>query len=245
MDREMQKHYFHSIPKSNNDIEKREDSLRLCIVFRTGQNAEHSFDSGRPCDDLSPKEGPVQIFSNKILELAEGEVYTREQLFQMGAHRMQQRGISGNMETSADAMIISSLREDKLGCDRFHQFVYAVEQKKGGKAVLTSKEKNLPIRVFRSSHYESPFKAISMNERKSCSTIYRYDGLYKVMRYREPVVPGRPFIFEFRRIDASKNAGSEAYPNRCSNRDVFPNDTETLLVFDGRSHRHYSNCQSL
>lgn len=217
MDLEMQEHYFHSVPKTKDDQSagKQEDSVRLCIVFRTGSNFSQNSDSGRPCEDLGPKSFPLQIFGNHIPGLSEGNVYTRGQLFAMGAHRMQQRGISGKIETGADAIIVSGLREDKLGCDRFVQFVYAVEQRKGGKSVLTSFQKGLPIRIFRSSHYQSPYKAVSKDEHKTA--IYRYDGLYKVVRHRNPLTPQRPFIFELLRVDPTAGAGKDDDAKRYSN----------------------------
>ncbi|CAJ1953968.1 unnamed protein product [Cylindrotheca closterium] len=216
MDGEMQKYYFHSVPKSKETVGA-EESFRLSIVFRTGNDVYQLQDSGRPCENLAPKIRPAQIFGNKINGLDEGTLYSRAELFNMGAHRMQQRGISGNVKAGADAMIVSGLREDKLGVDHFCKLVYAVEQVKGGMSVMTSFNKGLPIRVFRSSNYQSRYKAISMSEMKDSSTKYRYDGLYKVVKKRDPVTCKGPFIFELCRVEA----GTDENSNRFNNREVF------------------------
>ncbi|KAL3927363.1 MAG: hypothetical protein SGBAC_013116 [Bacillariaceae sp.] len=221
MDKQMQQHYFHSVPKTTNTVVS-EDSFRLSIVFRTGSDFMQWQDSGQPCENLAPKARPLQLFGNGILGLFEGETYTRSELFNMGAHRMQQRGISGKMKAGADAMIVSGLREDKLGRDYFHQLVYAVEQCKGGMSVMTSSKKGLPIRVFRSSNYESPYKANSMADAKNASTRYRYDGLYKVVTSCKPLENKNLFIFELHRLEA----GSDEHSNRIDNKKVLAEYTQ-------------------
>lgn len=222
MDKEMQGHYFHSVPKTTDTVVSEDDSFRLSIVFRTGRDFIQWQDSGQPCENLAPKVRPLQLFGNGILGLVEGETYTRLELFNMGAHRMQQRGISGNMKAGADAMIVSGLREDKLGRDYFHQLVYAVERYKGGMSVMTSSKNGLPIRVFRSSNYESPYKASKMADAKNASTSYRYDGLYEVVTSCKPLENENLFIFELHRLDA----GTDEHSNRVANKNVLTEYTQ-------------------
>jgi len=227
MDGKMQEFYFHSVPKTKDTVATDDGSYRLSIVFRTGRDCSLSQDSGQPCEDLAPKVLPSQVFGKDILGLSEGRLYSRLELFNMGAHRMQQRGISGNMKAGADAMIVSGLRQDGLGCDRFHQLVYAVERKKGGVSVKTSFDKSLPIRVFRSSNYdESPYKATSMDDTKLTSTRYRYDGLYEVVKYCEPLVKNGPYFFELHRLDSSSSEDIDESPNEYANRDVLEEYTQ-------------------
>jgi hypothetical protein len=210
----MQRHYVHSVPREKKETKEQDNSSRIAIVFRTGNEVRYSRDSGRPCTDLSPRTPKFQVFGNQIPGLVEGDVYPRSELFQRCAHLMQQRGISGNEITGADAIIVSGRREDGLGTDQFLKLMYAVESAKGAKSVVTSSKKKLPIRVFRSSIYKSPYRALRPPSfHKACQTVYRYDGLYRVMAFQEPSAPKGPFKFELHRIDAGPDDMSNRIPN--------------------------------
>lgn len=208
MDGEMQMHYLHSVPKRNREEEECDNKCRLTVVFRAGENLMVQNDSGKPVQDLSPKAHKKQIFG-RINEIFEGHSYTRLKLFNLNAHRMQQRGISGNQKTGADAIIVSGHRKDKLEEDNFHSLLYAAERGIGALGLVESYKNRLPIRVFRSSKYRSALNAVLMSKTKDTQTKYRYDGLYQILSYDKPTVSKGAFVFQLRR----SKAGSDAYSN--------------------------------
>ena len=214
MDGEMQKYYIHSVPKDKEN-KKQESSTRVVVVFRTGKRVLLSNDTGRSCEDLSPRPPKIQIFGKTIEGLKEGHVYTRPMLYQMNAHYMQQRGVSGNITNGCDAIIVSGLREDKLGEDALFTLMYAVEKKKGGASVVTSFEKKLPVRIFRSSGYNHPFRAHSPSGQtgKKTKTWYRYDGLYIVVSYEKPTVLKGPYKFQLKRVEQGEGVFLNDIPN--------------------------------
>lgn len=234
----MQQYYVHSVPREK---ETKERSTRIAVVFRTGNEVKYARDSGKACNRLSPKPPKVQIFGNAIPGLVEGYVYPRFELFERCAHLMQQRGISGNLTTGADAIIVSGLREDRLGSDHFLQFMYAVESAKGGRSVVTSYEKRLPIRVFRSSVYKSPYRAQQPPrvDRKPHQTVYRYDGLYQVVSYLEPRLHKGPFEFYLHRIDA----GSNEMFNRIRNSEFAINCCRLGTIVDMERREYFESAQ--
>lgn len=87
--------------------------------------------------------------------------------------------MSGNRTRGCEAIIVSNRRKDKLGTDYFDRLVYAVENAKGGAALLINFRRNLPIRVFRSSHENNIFP--SPKHESGCPG-YRYDGIYTIQR---------------------------------------------------------------
>jgi hypothetical protein len=96
-----------------------------------------------------------------------------------------------------DAIIVS-VRKDKLGpdeLDSFHKFTYVAERKNGALSMTTSFKSGFVIRVFRSTRYNSPFKAIS----NSRSAQYRYDGLYNVKLVR---LQSESYFFHLERVVA-------------------------------------------
>lgn len=211
MDGEMQKHYVHSVPKTT-DAEMSEETARLCIVFRTGDDLSLKKDSGRPCTNpTKPQVRPQQIFG-RIPGLAECQVYRRTVLVQMGAHQQQNAGISGNMQSGADAIIVSGKREDGLEKDTFFHLTYAAERKIGALALVKSCEQELPVRVFRSSKYNSKYRAVSKDSfTNNKNTIYRYDGLYKVTSYRNPRIPMGAYVFQLQRVKKGTDELSNAF----------------------------------
>lgn len=223
----MQEHYFHSVPQMKENTE--DDYCRMVIVFRTGDQVSFSRDTGRACTDLSPRKPKIQTFGNGVPGIEEGCIYTRAELFKNCAHLMQQRGISGNMKDGCDAIIVSGLREDKLGTDDFLKLMYAAESVKGALSVLCSFEQNKPIRIFRSSIYNSPFRAIGRNSK--LQRFYRYDGLYRVVKFKRPDHDKGPYQFELERAEA----GQDDFLNNIPNIDFTAHCQKlgTLLVCDG------------
>jgi hypothetical protein len=144
------------------------------------------------------------IFGNCIEGLKEGSNYTRKELFTYNYHRYatlgygseqshidphvvllthlhrrtQQKGVSGTADKGCDAIIVSGARPDGLGEDNLFTLMYAASPRE-----LTSKEKEIPIRVFRSTELDSVLKAVRQRG-ETPTPRYRYDGLYHVSRYR-------------------------------------------------------------
>jgi alkylated DNA repair dioxygenase AlkB len=200
----MQFFYSHSVPQPpvclydtiNNDDESR----RLSVVFRTGDQVIIDKDSGRERLDLSPRPIQTYTFGSAIRGLEEGGVYERMHLYHLGAHIAQQRGVSGNKDMGCASIIVAGKREDGLGTDEFHTLMYAASTTNGALAMAKScKEKRL-IRVFRSSAYASRFRA--RKETKNKKNMYRYDGLYFISRYEE----GRVYKFFMTRLGINVNA---------------------------------------
>jgi hypothetical protein len=140
---------------------------------------------------------------------------------------MAQRGISGNQSFGCDAIIVSGARKDGKGGDNFYNLVYCAESTVGGGSILKSMASKNCIRVFRSSVLQNPFRCTGVvNQKKSASALYRYDGLYRVTQvsfadevsgkkvYEEPehssrMVSGRLYHFYLSRVEA----GTEACTN--------------------------------
>jgi hypothetical protein len=243
MDGEMQKHYIHSVPKDR-DKEKTK-SCRMVIVFRTGDKSSFYRDTGTACTDLSPRQPKMYVFGNKVANLEEGEIYTRPRLFEICAHLMQQRGISGNREKGCDAIIVSGLREDKLGSDYFLKLMYAAESAKGALSVLTSHQQKKPIRIFRSSGYMSPFHAVRSSSNKS-KVVYRYDGLYQVVRFKKPEREKGPYQFWFERLEAGinddmmNNISNCNFATHCERRGTLLCENERARVSQELLNDHWS-----
>jgi hypothetical protein len=196
--------------KSRKQTDANDEAKRLVIVFRTGRQVEVVKDSGTMCTTLEPRKQREYQFG-QIPGLDEGNLYSREEMTNLGGHRGQQRGISGNAQVGCDALIVSGLREDKKGHDKMHNLRYAVEKRKGALAVVGSSQCGTPIRVFRSSSYDHPYRATCKTKLKSAS-MYRYDGLYFVKpSFRTPEFEGGPFEFEL--IRASSCAVGSRYKN--------------------------------
>jgi hypothetical protein len=142
---------------------------------------------------------------------------------------MVQKGISGNINFGCDAIIVSGAREDGDGHDEFSDLVYCAETKVGGGAIMKSMASKIPIRVFRSSVLQNPYQAFAVNRKKNSSALYRYDGIYRVIRvffvdeesrnevwespeHLSPVVSNRLYRFSLRRVEA----GNDGYSNTMS-----------------------------
>ena len=181
---------------------------RIAIVFRRGRFAYQSKDNGNPIKSLKPRVYVPHIFGNCIKGLKEGSTYTRKELVTYSYHRYvtfgygsdqshidshvallshlnrrtQQKGVSGTGDKGCDAIIVSGARDDGLGEDNLFTLMYAASMKEGAKSILTSKEKEIPIRVFRSTELDTVLKAVRQRG-ETTTPKYRYDGLYHVSGY--------------------------------------------------------------
>ncbi|GKY93598.1 hypothetical protein MPSEU_000327200 [Mayamaea pseudoterrestris] len=205
MDGELQKHYFHSVPKivhpsnetkvANVDIaaansaatsdeqqqppeQQDTHNLRIAVIFRCGDSIQVARDSGVP-SDWSPKPPLMRQFGRSIPGLTEGELYTKSQLLHMGAHEGLQKGVSGSRQHGCNAIAVSGLRLDGKGFDNnFAKMQWYVEWSNGGSAMWATALKGLPIRVFRSTDLNSVWRAHSTV--KVSVKSFRYDGLYMI-----------------------------------------------------------------
>jgi hypothetical protein len=91
--------------------------------------------------------------------------------------RSAQKGVSGTLLCGCDSIVVSGLRKDGIGHDNFFGFMYAANSREGAKSILRSAHDHTPIRVFRSSAFTSPFRALSEDKDPAK---YRFDGLYRV-----------------------------------------------------------------
>ena len=106
-----------------------------------------------------------------------------------------QRGISGCYRSGADAIIVSG---ERCGDDTFNTLKYVAEWRIGANSLFKSFVQQTTIRVFRSARYighnniyssnvvNGICSIIDANIRSSSSNLYRYDGLYTIVRVEPP-----------------------------------------------------------
>lgn len=203
MDGKMQDHYLHSVPKRDKKTDETDGEVyRLSVIFRSGTKVYVTKDSGKPCANLCPKVRTKQVFGNMIEGLVEGQTYRRREMFEKSYHRMPQSGVSGNIKGGTDAIVVSGLKDDHH-YDSFFRLAYTAQRSKGGKALARSYETGKPVRVFRSSIYESPYGLIPP---KGCKkTRYRYDGLYRVVYASGSIKDDDTMTFELKRMSGKRN----------------------------------------
>jgi hypothetical protein len=96
--------------------------------------------------------------------------------------------------------------------------MYAADTRVGADCILTRMEREIPIRVFRSSRLDNEYAA--QPDRKNELARYRYDGPYRLMgvkfddaswfekkeppRCLSPLKTGRLYEFQLARIEAGK-----------------------------------------
>jgi alkylated DNA repair dioxygenase AlkB len=195
MDGEMQKWYSHSVPPGDQNLKEGSSTTRTAIVFRTGAMKSVLRDSGQKCKNLSPRKIPAYVFGS-MNGLIEGSIYNRVVMYQLGYHLSPQGGISGNKLIGCDAIVVSGKWP---GQDCFYELIYTASSQVGALALVESHRQKMPIRVFRSSAYLSPFRA-SKSIPGSNSCTYRYDGLYCILCYEEPLHQGVTFKFYLERV---------------------------------------------
>jgi alkylated DNA repair dioxygenase AlkB len=212
----MQRGYEHSLPKRVKD-----NSHRFVLIFRHGRVGFVPQDSGEKVlinDDedvcsainkLRPKVDTI-LFGHPSL-IQEGDTHPRRHLWTSYAHRADQRGINGNIRDGSDSIVVSrqsfALREE----DGLSWLRYTSSRRQGGGALCVSYKTKKPVRVFRSSRLEGPYRPPAFDEDR---TSYRYDGLYVVTRVWnsqgvrcEDDIPGSgAFTFHLERLSQPENA---------------------------------------
>jgi SAD/SRA domain len=93
---------------------------------------------------------------------------------------LRERGVSGNQKVGCNAIVVSGKKHQEHSEDSFVGLAYAATSREGALAMKRSWEKGYPIRVFRSSTYESKYCARPPDDCKRNATFYRYDGLYEI-----------------------------------------------------------------
>lgn len=78
--------YVHSVAADRRRIGDA-DGHRIALVFRRGLEVEQTNDTGTPCTDLTPRPDHTYTFGRNFEDLAEGRIYSRQALFDMGALR--------------------------------------------------------------------------------------------------------------------------------------------------------------
>mmetsp|Transcript_5069 Transcript_5069/g.7353 ORF Transcript_5069/g.7353 Transcript_5069/m.7353 type:complete len:589 (-) Transcript_5069:81-1847(-) len=187
MDGGMQAGYLHGILKQHSTSEQQPQSRRLAIVFRHGKEVMVREDSGIVMNDLSPPNRIIRYhFGPMIHALREGHLYKRTQLFHLNAHQAFRKGVSGNRDQGCDAIVVSRIDTNNKEFDLFWSLGYHAFGFQGGKALLHSFHKKLPVRVFRSSKGKGKFFPMipspqSSEGQKEQQSMYRYDGVYQVV----------------------------------------------------------------
>ena len=208
----MQENYTHGVAavRERPTSESSTSNRRISIVFRNGRKVMYKTDSGVPCMDIKPRVIVREQVFGTISGLYEGELYSRESLTIMRAHTGQRRGVSGNMHTGCDAIIVSGKWK---GRDQLANLFYSADSRVGGKALDYSAEKALPIRVFRSTAYKHAYHAAiprGLSTLGGSTAFYRFDGLYMIVGRKGDSASGR--VFHLRRCDFIKGADEDPPP---------------------------------
>jgi SAD/SRA domain len=197
MDGKMQKHYTHGVPevketsKDTGETEKSESESdrRISVIFRYGRKVTYIKDSGKPCMSLDPAflYGVVKKpWFGGLRGLYEGYLYSRQDLWEMGAHTSQQRGVSGNMTYGCDCISVAGKGEVK-GEDSLLELTYSSSKGgKGAEGMIVSCEKGFLVRVFRTDTYRHVNQAVvpaNAFYKRISGAYYRYDGLYKIQKF--------------------------------------------------------------
>ena len=222
MDGVMQQHYTHGVERvTAKELKKPGDQEgkngRIAIVFRNGTKVLYEHDSGSPCLDLKPLEDWELTFGN-IDGLVEGNIYSRGQLKNLGAHRGQQRGVSGNQVMGCDAIILGKKDRGPKEKDNLATLTYsAASPQQGSLSLWKSLENDLPVRVFRSTDYEHKKLKATIPPHggfRRASTYYRYDGLYLVKSVAQDI------FFLLRRCGNNK-VGTSRYKKYCQDKETM------------------------
>lgn len=148
---------------------------------------------------------------------------------------------------------MSGVRKDGFGEDSFDELLYAADTRVGAGGLLTSMEKRIPIRVFRSSRLDNEYAAESPV--KNGSARYRYDGLYRLEGVRfddgsgiekeerprclSPLVKGRVYKFQLARIEVREDEMS----NRKSTEEIMEDSIEPARVLMAAAILRLLKCQ--
>ena len=200
MDGEMQKNYTHGVPAAweergnldHSQLELDPSDQRISIVFRQGRKTKYKKASGKPCTNLKPctSHGSNPVYG-AIFGLQEGHLYSREVICKMNAHSSQRRGVSGNKKDGCDAIMVAGKGEVQ-GKDTILELTYSASTSGGGaEGMLLSQKEALLIRVFRTTTYAHPNRAIlpaDYGHKQITGAYYRYDGLYEIQKSEEYLV---------------------------------------------------------
>jgi hypothetical protein len=131
--------------------------------------------------------------------------------------------VSGNRNEGCNSILVLGLRHMEHSVDTYDRLIYCATALEGGRSLVTSYDNHSQIRVFRSSHYESIYRADV--KAKDCvlakglvaadlaqRNVYRYDGLYEIVKVIEPHLPSKstPFVFEMIKLQNSSNSIGKA-----------------------------------
>ena len=83
-----------------------------------------------------------------------------------------QGGVSGNKSFGATAIVVSGKWP---GADTYEHLLYTAKRHNGALALQESYHHGYPVRVFRSSVYDSEYGV-----KGTSRPLYRYDGLYEI-----------------------------------------------------------------
>jgi hypothetical protein len=137
-------------------------------------------------ETILPEASRDKTVFGHIPGIAEGLLYSRQQMFLQRAHSSDQRGVSGNMGDGADAIVVARNDPNVREKDGFVWLRYSSARKQGGGALTTTFVMKKAVRVFRSSAVtNSLFAPINPKQRRTSSHLaatYRYDGLFYIHR---------------------------------------------------------------
>lgn len=226
MDGLMQQNYTHGVPPvAGCNQECKSDDRRISIVFRHGKKKVYPKESGWPCMDLNRPTGRNPVYHGNIQGLLAGHLYSREVICRIHAHNSPQSGVSGNRKDGCDAIVVAG-KGDIQGEDTILDLTYSASTSGGGAdGMLVSQAKGLVIRVFRTTKYEHPHRAIIPADyplKRISGAYYRYDGLYEIKKsekYQEPdKSTGKKgkFVFQLSRCGEGHNLiGGNQYLSFC------------------------------
>ena len=227
MDGEMQKHYTHGVPEaketSNKTGETEESDQRISVIFRYGRKVTYMKDSGKPCTSLDPAcTREKKPWFGSLRGLYEGYLYSRQDLWEMGGHGSQQRGVGGNGKLGCDSIVVAGKGEVN-GNDSLFELTYSSSKGgKGAEGMILSADNGFLVRVFRTNRYKHVNRAVvpkNYCHKRITGAYYRYDGLYEIESYEnvtEASDEKEEFLFQLRRCGVPHNVYvGDAFRNRC------------------------------
>lgn len=121
--------------------------------------------------------------------------------------------MSGEKNFGCNAIIVSGICHTEHSFDTYNHLRFCATSLQGGKSLMTSYASLKEIRVFRSSIYDSIYRAnVNANDcicaegvkakAKQCN-VYRYDGLYKIVTAIEPPSKGGLYVFDLIKLQSS------------------------------------------
>jgi hypothetical protein len=166
----------------------------MAVVFRNGKETLVRKDTGCLLPNTDAPDRLVHYtFGTMNGKLSEGHLYSREYLYQTGAHLNERGGISGNMNDGCPSIVVSRVAPELGEFDAYIYISYYAETQQRSRALLQSYSKNLPVRIFRSSKgTNGQYHPSPVIPNRIC---YRYDGIYYIIsvkdKYGNTVQPER------------------------------------------------------